>query len=124
MLGLLTTAIANKGYNIAQQLNTSKDEVAYNVIDLGASWPEPRPWPFRGLRQGAATRWPPHKRPHLHCDAGRVVPSADNFPAEKADELQQEVIAVRAHPHVLTHSHSRGVRANRVGRCCYRHDSH
>merc|ERR1719460_2153716 len=52
LLGQLTTAIANKGYNIAQQINTSKGEVAYNVIDL------------------------------------------DNFPAEKADELQQEVIAL------------------------------
>lgn len=34
MLGALTTLIAEKGYNIAQQLNTSRDSIAYNVIDL------------------------------------------------------------------------------------------
>ena len=34
LLAELTTAIAKGGYNIAQQLNTSRDSIAYNVIDL------------------------------------------------------------------------------------------
>jgi len=34
VLSQLTTTISDKGYNIAQQLNTSKDNIAYNVIDL------------------------------------------------------------------------------------------
>jgi len=34
LLGQLTTMIGEKGYNISQQLNTSKDNIAYNVIDL------------------------------------------------------------------------------------------
>merc|ERR1719331_1758354 len=34
LLGQLTTMIGEKGYNISQQLNTSKENIAYNVIDL------------------------------------------------------------------------------------------
>ena len=36
MLANLTTAISSKGFNIAQQLNTSRDAIAYNVIDIDA----------------------------------------------------------------------------------------
>jgi len=52
LLGQLTTMIGEKGYNISQQLNTSKDNIAYNVIDL------------------------------------------DNFPEEKGEELQRDLLAV------------------------------
>ena len=34
VLAEVTSLIAAKGYNIAQQLNTSRDTIAYNVIDL------------------------------------------------------------------------------------------
>merc|ERR1719201_159229 len=34
VLGNMTSLISSKGYNIAQQLNTSKDSIAYNVVDL------------------------------------------------------------------------------------------
>merc|ERR1719182_501825 len=52
LLGQLTTMIGEKGYNISQQLNTSKENIAYNVIDL------------------------------------------DNFPEEKGDDLQRDLLAV------------------------------
>ena len=34
VLANITSIISGKGYNIAQQLNTSRDTIAYNVIDL------------------------------------------------------------------------------------------
>jgi len=34
VLGEITTLLGSKGVNIAQQLNTSRDSIAYNVIDL------------------------------------------------------------------------------------------
>ena len=34
VLASITNTVADKGYNIAQQLNTSRDSIAYNVIDL------------------------------------------------------------------------------------------
>ena len=34
LLGQITTLLGSKGVNIAQQLNTSRDKIAYNVIDL------------------------------------------------------------------------------------------
>lgn len=34
VLGALTTTIGELGFNIVQQLNTSRETVAYNVIDL------------------------------------------------------------------------------------------
>ena len=34
VLAQITSLIADKGFNIAQQLNTSKGDIAYNVIDL------------------------------------------------------------------------------------------
>ncbi len=34
VLGEITTLLGNKGVNIAQQLNTSRDSIAYNVLDL------------------------------------------------------------------------------------------
>jgi len=34
ILGLITTLLGSKNVNIAQQLNTSRDSIAYNVIDL------------------------------------------------------------------------------------------
>ena len=33
-LGLITTLLGDMGVNITQQLNTSRDEIAYNVIDM------------------------------------------------------------------------------------------
>jgi len=35
MLGLITSTVGNAGLNIVQQINTSRDEIAYNVVDLG-----------------------------------------------------------------------------------------
>merc|ERR1719313_2551961 len=34
MLGQLTTLLGDQGVNIVQQLNTSREEIAYNVVDL------------------------------------------------------------------------------------------
>ena len=34
MLGEVTTLLGKAGFNIAQQLNTSRDSIAYNVVDL------------------------------------------------------------------------------------------
>ena len=34
VLSKITATIADKGFNIAQQLNTSRDAIAYNVIDI------------------------------------------------------------------------------------------
>ena len=34
MLGEITTLLGSHGVNIAQQLNTSRDAIAYNVIDI------------------------------------------------------------------------------------------
>jgi len=34
VLGAITTALGSLGVNIAQQLNTSRDAIAYNVVDL------------------------------------------------------------------------------------------
>lgn len=34
VLAQITSTISNKGFNIAQQINTSRDSIAYNVIDL------------------------------------------------------------------------------------------
>ena len=39
MLGELTTLLGSAGVNIAQQLNTSRDTIAYNVVDM-ESFPE------------------------------------------------------------------------------------
>jgi len=33
-LGEITTLVGGMGFNIAQQINSSRDEIAYNVIDL------------------------------------------------------------------------------------------
>jgi D-3-phosphoglycerate dehydrogenase len=35
MLGLITSTVGNANLNIIQQINTSRDEIAYNVVDLG-----------------------------------------------------------------------------------------
>ena len=35
MLGLITSTVGNANLNIVQQINTSRDEIAYNVVDLG-----------------------------------------------------------------------------------------
>merc|ERR1719183_512593 len=42
VLGNITSLFASKGYNIAQQLNTSRENIAYNVVDLDA-FPEADP---------------------------------------------------------------------------------
>jgi D-3-phosphoglycerate dehydrogenase len=34
VLGMITTLLGDMGVNIAQQLNTSRDDIAYNVIDM------------------------------------------------------------------------------------------
>ena len=34
MLGQLTTLLGDQGVNIVQQLNTSREEIAYNVVDM------------------------------------------------------------------------------------------
>ena len=37
VLGMITTLPGDMGVNIAQQLNTSRDDIAYNVIDMQVS---------------------------------------------------------------------------------------
>ena len=37
VLGMITTLLGDMGVNIAQQLNTSRDDIAYNVIDMQVS---------------------------------------------------------------------------------------
>ena len=49
MLGDITTLLGSLGYNIVQQLNTSKDAIAYNVVDL------------EGLERSAAADEAQHK---------------------------------------------------------------